>query len=279
MQDAALELDPFKAVDGAPIVEEPKAGLATRTLGRSVSQPEEPGPVKGRTMQCREDVEAAKPSDTMLYKFIESMHKKIPKQYLLDWIDNLAGYLSTCVDGKIPTGCACSGTGIWSHVNDLLSVYWNDELGMQRVHYQHKFCCEIDPRKRAFIWTQHSPEHIFTDIAEMAGDRHSAHLAFCCVKGAHTYPPWVQEYNAGFVCKDVSLQNSQRKNLKKGKLKSGEGQTGKTYGGARDWMIKTKPFFSFLENVAEILNDDEETQVDEAEKAQMKKRAVQHDQG
>ena len=100
MQAAALELDPFKVVDDAPIVEEPKAGLATRTLGRSVSQPEEPGPVKGRTMQCRADVEAALPSDTMLYKFIESMHKKIPKQYLLEWIDNLLGYLSTCVDGK-----------------------------------------------------------------------------------------------------------------------------------------------------------------------------------
>ena len=178
MQDAALELDPFKIVDAAEVEKNAVPVSESRTLGRSVSQPEEPGPVKGRRMQCREDVKAAKVSDTMLYKFIESMHKKIPKQHLLDWIDNLAGYLSTCVDGKIPAGCACSGTGIWAHVNDLLTVYWNQELGMQQVHYEHKFCCEIDARKRAFIWAQHSPEHIFTEIAEMAGDRHSAHLAF-----------------------------------------------------------------------------------------------------
>ena len=68
--------------------------------------------------------------------------------------------------------------------------------------------------------------------------------------------------------KDFPKLNRQRTKLKgTQKLKSGQGQSGTTYHGARDWILKTRPFFSFLENVAEILQNDGEDDDDPSKEA------------
>ena len=128
--------------------------------------------------------------------------------------------------------------------------------------------CEIDEHKRARLFAQHAPPALFTDISKMAGQSHVAHRAFCAIQGGEVFPPWVAGYGAGFVCKDFSKQHSQRQKLKgTQKPKRGQGQSGTTYHGARDWILKTRPFFSFLENVAEILQNDGEDDDDPSKEA------------
>ena len=114
--------------------------------------------------------------------------------------------------------------------------------------------CELDPDKRGFLYSQHHLGALYRDICTMAGDHDKASLSYCVILGDERYPEWVKEYGAGFVCKDVSKQNSQRKKKAKGKLASGEGQTGSTYQGAKAWILKTRPFCSFLENVVDVLD-------------------------
>ena len=49
-----------------------------------------------------------------------------------------------------------------------------------------------------------------------------------------------------------------RKYLDKNKLNILEGATGSTYGGAKSWILKTRPMISWLENVTEVLTDEQE---------------------
>ena len=206
------------------------------------------------------------------------MHRCIPKSELLDWIENVRQFLeAVSVGDHIPTGCACSGTGIWSHVNHTLALYWHEEFNLPMKEYQHKWMCEIDAEKRGFLFSQHHLEALYRDICTMAGDLDKASLSYCCISGRDQYPEWVSEYGAGFVSKDVSKQNSQRKHKPKWKLASGEGQTGSTYQGAKSWILKTRPFFSYLENVSDVLGDDADDDQADTDLSKAESKTIKND--
>ena len=234
-----------------------------RGLGRTISNADSEFQSGQRPSQVKPEV-SGKVSDTMLWSFTASMHRSIPKSQLLTWRDNCASYLEVASVGEvkdklaIPCGCACSGTGIWAKCNSVLEEYWSVELGLPFANYRHKWMCEIDGPKRAWLFSQHDVESMFCDITTMAGPPNQAHTQQCSITGKPEYPAWVSEYGAGFVCKDVSKQNSMRKYLDKNKLKSLEGATGSTYGGAKSWILKTRPMISWLENVTEVLTDEQE---------------------
>ena len=147
---AAPQVSPHTSIPCQEVAgpEVPKA--TKRSLGKTISDPD-----SACTRLSRETQSEWPPSgdarDTMLWKYICNMHRCIPKSELLDWIENVRQFLeAVSVGDHIPTECACSGTGIWSHVNHTLALYWHEEFNLQMKEYQHKWMCEIDAEKRGF---------------------------------------------------------------------------------------------------------------------------------
>ena len=141
--------------------------------------------------------------NSLLSNSCEHMHRCIPKPYLLTWIKNLESYLDTVAGGglDLDMGCSCSGTGIWSRVCDLLLQHWKSEYDINdRYVWSHKFMCEIEPRKQAFLLSQFDVEYMFKDVTTLA-----AGPAFDCISGKVQPLPNVAKYGSGFSCKDLFL--------------------------------------------------------------------------
>ena len=196
-----VDEDPFSVLKPNFELEQ---GTPRRVRGRSVSDLLQTN-ISRKVLVSEDDISKSSIEETMLFKFIKVMHGCIPKSSLLQVVQNLRSYIEQRdMFGSIPCGCACSGTGIWSRANEALAQFWEQEFGLPRVTFNHRFMCEIDDEKRAWLHMQHSPPALFTDISKMAGNKKEAHRAFCAVTGQEIFPPWVAEYGAGFVCKDFT---------------------------------------------------------------------------
>ena len=90
--------------------------------------------------------------NSLLHASCVEMHRRIPKPFLLKWINNLVSYMKALAGDdagrELPIGCSCSGTGIWNRVNDLLLQFWKDQYAIDAEYkWAHRFMCEIDKRK------------------------------------------------------------------------------------------------------------------------------------
>jgi len=58
---------------------------------------------------------------SVLWKAIEQYHHCIPKDFLVQWVDNMKSYVyHASRDGHLALARGCSGTVMWRHCNDAL---------------------------------------------------------------------------------------------------------------------------------------------------------------
>ena len=89
--------------------------------------------------------------DCLLYQSCICMHKRIPSSFLMEYISNVKSYLFSLSSGsgEMDIGCSCSGTGIWSRINEMLLLHWQAEYNVGPYAWKHRFMCEVIPRKQA----------------------------------------------------------------------------------------------------------------------------------
>ena len=113
-------------------------------------------------------------------------------------------------------GTACSGT------DSVVKVL--EHLGRSSGwHFEHTFSCERDDAKQTWL-QENFPQLalIFDDICDLQSGR-----AFNVVAHEETDVPAVDVFVAGFVCKSVSTENTQRGDYGEC-IDDGTGQTGET---------------------------------------------------
>ena len=134
------------------------------------------------------------------------MHRRIPEELLIQWIDNMHGYVKMLsTDGEILLDCSCSGTGIWAKVFEMLLMFWSEEYGLPVYKIRHVWACEIDATKQRFLMTQHKLDALFKDITVLAKGKCTD-----VISGEDCFVVWPTKYTSGFSCKDFSKQNRNR---------------------------------------------------------------------
>ena len=128
---------------------------------------------------------------------------------------------------------------------DLLFSFWRSEFGTEAIT-DHRFACEIVQNKRTFITRQHRIPKVFEDIAHL-----SARFAINTVTGKSTIVDWVKIFGCGFSCRVLSPLNNSR-HTQKFCVQKALGSTGETFHPTKDYIIKTRPTLSLLENVKEL---------------------------
>jgi hypothetical protein len=183
-------------------------GVSSRILCKRLSDPESTSgdgalPVSlAWPMPCVGDL-----TTSALWKAIEQYHHCIPKDLLVQWVDNMKSYVDHASrDGHIATACGCSGTVMWRHCNDALLDYWSEEFGIADVGYDHKFVSEILPWKANFARLQHGIPHCFPDLGSLCDV-----FSYCSFDRSLAVIEWVQEFGGGFSCTQLSKANNRRK--------------------------------------------------------------------
>ena len=85
------------------------------------------------------------------------MHKKIPKSALLVWMKNLHSYVQHLSSGTdtVSAACACSGTGIFHKVNEMLLILWQEEFQVdETVRYEHLWSCDNAKDRQRFLMSE-----------------------------------------------------------------------------------------------------------------------------
>jgi site-specific DNA-cytosine methylase len=113
-----------------------------------------------------------------------------------------------------------------------------------RLSVKHVFSCESDPKKRKWILDN------FPSVTLLFGDVKELHtgMAMNYVTGKREPVPAVDIVVAGFVCKSVSIMNSQREQFQDC-IRQAKGQTGETFQGVVNYVKVFQPRIVICENV------------------------------
>ncbi|CAI6335508.1 unnamed protein product [Periconia digitata] len=114
-------------------------------------------------------------------------------------------------------------------------------LGKEPVHINHVFSAEIDAMKQAFIERNFRPSILFRDAREFIAD--NTHTAFTAYGAEVPIPGFLDILIAGFVCKDISRLNNNRKGL------DDNGESGDTWRAIYSYCKRFRPSIVLLENV------------------------------
>ena len=168
-------------------------------------------------------------------------------------VSGLKGYLvgQWSQPGWPHFGSICSGTDIPAAVCEQWRSWAGDFAGdFERLdmRFEHKFSCELDPKKRGFIRSVHpGVGHIFGDVMDLSGQE-----AWCFKTGGLTPVPACEVVAAGFPCTDVShLNPHSRTQANRSCVGHSSMRTGGVFGGILDYLRSqdTKPTVLLLENV------------------------------
>ncbi|EST09082.1 C-5 cytosine methyltransferase [Kalmanozyma brasiliensis GHG001] len=157
-----------------------------------------------------------------------------------DMIDRAPAILElakTLKDRPLRVATMCSGTESPLLALELMCRAIHQKHGI-RIKIQHVFSCEIEPFKQAYIERNFSPPILFRDVTELGGKKaHTAYGALVDVPGD------VDILIAGTSCVDYSHLNNSKKGLNDG------GESGRTFRGMLEWVMRHKPTLVILENV------------------------------
>ncbi|KAJ1020386.1 hypothetical protein NDA13_005705 [Ustilago tritici] len=157
-----------------------------------------------------------------------------------DMIDRAPAILElakTLKDRPLRVATMCSGTESPLLALELMCRAIHEKHGI-RIKVEHVFSCEIEPFKQAYIERNFSPPILFRDVTELGGKK--AHTAY----GALVHVPGdVDILIAGTSCVDYSHLNNSKKGLNDG------GESGRTFRGMLQWVMRHKPILVILENV------------------------------
>ncbi|THH14984.1 hypothetical protein EW146_g5422 [Bondarzewia mesenterica] len=106
------------------------------------------------------------------------------------------------------------------------------------LEIEHVFSCEIVPFKQAYIERNFQPPLLFRDVCELGGE-----YAYTAYGSEAIVPGNVDILIAGTSCVDYSHLNNQKKGI------DGGGESGRTFYGMLNWVIKHQPPIVLLENV------------------------------
>ncbi|KAG5191768.1 S-adenosyl-L-methionine-dependent methyltransferase [Tribonema minus] len=112
------------------------------------------------------------------------------------------------------------------------------ELYGAELQIEHVFSCEIEPFKQAYIERNFSPPILFRDIRELGGEK-----ATTAYGSLVEVPGEVDLLVAGTSCVDYSNLNNEKKDL------DAKGESGQTFRGMMQWVVKNRPPLVILENV------------------------------
>ncbi|SPO47219.1 uncharacterized protein PSANT_04907 [Moesziomyces antarcticus] len=146
--------------------------------------------------------------------------------------------LAQTLDGRpLRVATMCSGTESPLLALELMCRAIHEQHGI-RINVHHVFSCEIEPFKQAYIERNFSPPILFRDVTELGGEKaHTAYGALVDVPGD------VDILIAGTSCVDYSHLNNSKKGLNDG------GESGRTFRGMLEWVMRHKPTLVVLENV------------------------------
>ncbi len=157
-----------------------------------------------------------------------------------DMIDRAPAILElakTLKDRPLRVATMCSGTESPLLALELMCRAIHQKHGI-RIQIEHVFSCEIEPFKQAYIERNFSPPILFRDVTELGGKKaHTAYGALVDVPGE------VDILIAGTSCVDYSHLNNSKKGLNDG------GESGRTFRGMLEWVMRHKPTLVILENV------------------------------
>jgi hypothetical protein len=133
-------------------------------------------------------------------------------------------------------GTACSGTDAPALALTLVQ----EQLalrGLQKLDYEHKFSCEVEPFKQAYL-ARNFDSLLYPDICKLTDQ---------VPKDAYGQPQPIPDYNlfvAGTSCKNFSmLRANKRLDIED------KGCSGETFLAAIEHMLDKKPPFCIFENV------------------------------
>ncbi|GAC98229.1 DNA repair protein rad8 [Pseudozyma hubeiensis SY62] len=157
-----------------------------------------------------------------------------------DMIDRAPAILelaNTLKDRPLRVATMCSGTESPLLALELMCRAIHEKHGI-RIKIEHVFSCEIEPFKQAYIERNFSPPILFRDVTELGGKKaHTAYGALVDVPGD------VDILIAGTSCVDYSHLNNSKKGLNDG------GESGRTFRGMLEWVMRHRPTLVILENV------------------------------
>ncbi|SNX86341.1 uncharacterized protein MEPE_05050 [Melanopsichium pennsylvanicum] len=157
-----------------------------------------------------------------------------------DMIDRAPAILElaqTLKDRPLRVATMCSGTESPLLALELMCRAIHEKHGV-RIIVDHVFSCEIEPFKQAYIERNFSPPILFRDVTELGGT--TAHTAYGALVDV---PGDVDILIAGTSCVDYSHLNNSKKGLNDG------GESGRTFRGMLEWLMRHKPTLVILENV------------------------------
>ena len=149
-------------------------------------------------------------------------------------------------------GTACSGTdGIIKWLAKLNGAMqsWG-VLPMAACFFYFAFACEFDMDILKFHTKQFgSSVPLFTDISDLG----NANGAFEHHSTSPMLVPWVALLIAGFSCKDVSVQSTNKRD-RRDVIRTGMHSTGTTWHGVLHYLANNRPWVCLAENVEGLLS-------------------------
>lgn len=140
----------------------------------------------------------------------------------------------------IRIGTMCSGTEAPIIALELISKSL-EKLGHPNIKIDHPFSWEIEEVKQAFIERNFQPPIIFRDVRDVIAD--GALKATTAYGSEEEIPRDLDILVAGFVCKDLSLLNNNKKSMED------DGETGDTFRAIHAYANRFRPTIILLENV------------------------------
>ena len=149
---------------------------------------------------------------------------------------------------------ACSGSEMYTKSLDDCRRFFASEYDIM-LEFPVLFGCDNEPSTHRFMMEQFSEDElpmIFPDITGLTDLR-----ALNVRTGRMTLIPWGNGFTCGFSCLSKTKLN---KNAAKNKFCIQQGSTTETtaitYRGARNFIVKSRPDFSFLENLIALEEED-----------------------
>ncbi|KAK4046509.1 hypothetical protein OIV83_006035 [Microbotryomycetes sp. JL201] len=150
----------------------------------------------------------------------------------------LAQLVDVLGDRALRVGTMCSGTESPLLALGLISNALKDLTGKD-LKVEHIFSCEIEPFKQAYIERNFAPPLLFRDVTELGEDE-----ALTAYGGRAAVPGNIDMLVAGTSCVDYSPLNTKKKTI------DARGESGRTFFGMMDYVVKHKPTIVILENVS-----------------------------
>lgn len=167
----------------------------------------------------------------------ESYVDRLPLSHHQQLLEAVEAYAST---GKVlKIGTMCSGTD--SPVPVLLNLA---KALNGKLQVEHTFSCELCPKKQQWITDNFKGlKFLFGDVKELQTGRATNYITRETVD-----VPAVDIVLAGFVCKSVSFENTEREKYANC-INDASGKTGETFDGVMGYVRRYKPSLVICENV------------------------------